>query len=338
MFSYRDWLTGYNDNGADTYERAKKNAELQQNIGYKSPWEEQLKEAMDKILNREEFNYDLNGDAFYQQYKDKYVKQGQQAMMDTIGQQAALTGGYANSWAQSAGQQAYHGQLDKLNDVIPELQKIALDKYNAEGQELYNQFGLIQSMDERDFQAYQEKEALKKWLASLDDVTRNYYLTFGVLPNEEDYNMDNQGTFPSFNHGTGLGSGSGSGSGKGSGKGSVGDVDDELVNEIIRGEWGNGQDRKDALKAAGYSDAEIKAIQAEVNKQFGSGGGGEDDTVDIDKDSYDYDDNSLKIQELIGDGASKEEIANSLYDDYKNGDISKETYDNLIKNFNLTRR
>jgi murein DD-endopeptidase MepM/ murein hydrolase activator NlpD len=88
-----------------------------------------LQEAMNKILNREDFSYDLNGDALYQQYKDRYIQQGKMAMQDTMGQAAALTGGYGNSYASTAGNQAYQGYLQGLNDVIPELQQIAYDRY-----------------------------------------------------------------------------------------------------------------------------------------------------------------------------------------------------------------
>ena len=54
--------------------------------GYRSRWQEQLQGITEKILNREHFSYDLNGDALYQQYKDRYIQQGRQAMMDTMGQ------------------------------------------------------------------------------------------------------------------------------------------------------------------------------------------------------------------------------------------------------------
>lgn len=100
-------------------------------------------EIMNKILNREEFSYDLNGDALYQQYKDKYIQQGKMAMQDTMGQAAAMTGGYGNSYAATAGNQAYQASLEKLNDIIPELYQMALDKYNQEGQDLYNQYGML---------------------------------------------------------------------------------------------------------------------------------------------------------------------------------------------------
>ena len=105
--------------------------------------QDQLDAILNKILNREEFSYDLNGDALYQQYKDKYIKQGKMAMGDAIGQASAMTGGYGNSYAQSVGQQAYQAQLDNLNDIVPELYQMALDKYNQEGQDMLNQYGML---------------------------------------------------------------------------------------------------------------------------------------------------------------------------------------------------
>lgn len=105
---------------------------------------------MNKILNREQFSYDLNGDALYQQYKDKYIQQGKMAMQDTMGQAAAMTGGYGSSYASTAGNQAYQASLQNLNDVIPELYQMALDKYNQEGQDLYNQYGMLS--DDRNMQ------------------------------------------------------------------------------------------------------------------------------------------------------------------------------------------
>jgi hypothetical protein len=102
-----------------------------------------LSGIMDKILNRQEFKYDLNGDALYKQYADKYITQGKMAMQDTMGRAAALTGGYGNSYAASVGNQAYQQSLQQLNDVVPELYQMAYDRYAQEGQDLLNQYSLL---------------------------------------------------------------------------------------------------------------------------------------------------------------------------------------------------
>lgn len=111
-----------------------------------SSYEEAWKAAMDKINNREKFSYDLNGDALYQKYKDKYIQQGKMAMQDTMGQVAALTGGYGNSYAATAGNQAYQAHLNNLNDVIPELQQMAYDRYKQEGQDLLDQYSMAKDV------------------------------------------------------------------------------------------------------------------------------------------------------------------------------------------------
>lgn len=95
-----------------------------------------LQGIVDKINNRGEFSYDMNADALYQQYKNQYMNLGNLAMQDTIGQASAMTGGYGNSYASTAGNQAYQSYLTQLNDKMPELYQMALDRYNAEGDRL----------------------------------------------------------------------------------------------------------------------------------------------------------------------------------------------------------
>lgn len=114
-------------------------------------WDQQGKydNLIKEYENRPDFSYDFNGDALYQQYKDKYIQQGKMAMADTIGQASAMTGGYGNSYAQTVGNQAYQAQLQNLNDVIPELYAMAYDRYNQKGQDMLNMIGLLGN--ERDF-------------------------------------------------------------------------------------------------------------------------------------------------------------------------------------------
>lgn len=138
---------------------------------YVSKWQTYIDETLQKILNREKFSYDLNGDMLYQQYKDQYTTQGKLAMMDTMGQAAAMTGGYGNSYAQTAGQQAYQGYLQQLNDKVPELYQLALNQYNQEGQELYNQYGLYVDRDSQDYNKY--RDSMSDYYTDLQWLTDN---------------------------------------------------------------------------------------------------------------------------------------------------------------------
>ena len=134
--------------------------------------QQQLNDIMQSILNRDKFTYDLNGDALYQQYKDKYIQQGKLAMGDAIGQASAMTGGYGNSYAQSVGQQAYQAQLQNLNDIVPELYQMALDKYKMEGQDLYNQYGMLTDDYDRGYAQHQDKY---NQLMDMLGITRSDY-------------------------------------------------------------------------------------------------------------------------------------------------------------------
>lgn len=46
------------------------------------------------------------------------------------------------------------------------------------------------------------------------------------------------------------------------------EITDSLINEIIRGNYGNGDTRKEKLKKLGFSEAEVKKIQSIVNKKL----------------------------------------------------------------------
>ena len=155
------------------------NNHLSQKPGeYKSQWQSQLDDTINKILNREKFSYDLNGDALYQQYKDKYIQQGKLAMQDTMGQAAAMTGGYGNSYAQSVGNQAYQASLENLNDIVPELYQMAYDKYNQEGQDLYNQYSMLGTQEAQDYGRYRDSvgdwQTERGYLADRYDSERSY--------------------------------------------------------------------------------------------------------------------------------------------------------------------
>ena len=61
--------------------------------GYQSAYDDALKQVMDRVLNREDFHYNLAGDALYRQYRNQAERSGRLAMEDTMGMAAALTGG-----------------------------------------------------------------------------------------------------------------------------------------------------------------------------------------------------------------------------------------------------
>lgn len=139
---------------------------------YVSAWKDEADAYLSQYQNRDEFSYDFNSDALYNQYKDQYIQQGKMASMDVMGQAAAMTGGYGNSYAQTVGQQAYNQQLGQLNQIMPELYGMALDRYTQEGQQLLDMYGLYMDKDAQDYARYQD--GLNNWYTQLQYLTDSY--------------------------------------------------------------------------------------------------------------------------------------------------------------------
>lgn len=154
---------------SDAVKKFRENMEKQ--AAYQSQWQPQIQSTMDSILNRKDFQYDVNADALYNQYKDRYVDLGQKAMMDTMGQAAKLTGGYGNSNAQMVGQQAYQGYLQGLTDKIPELAQLAYQRYAQQGQDLYQKYGLLNTQEQQDYNRWVNE---RDYLYNLFNTERGY--------------------------------------------------------------------------------------------------------------------------------------------------------------------
>jgi len=139
------------------YQQLYQQAQANQPGAYTSQWSNQLSDLYNQIANRPAFSYDLNADMLYQQYRDQYTRGGRQAMRDTMGQASAMTGGYGNSYAQTAGQQAYQSYMQQLNDVIPQLEDRAYGRYRDQGTDLYNLYGLTAGNEDRDYGRYRDQ-------------------------------------------------------------------------------------------------------------------------------------------------------------------------------------
>lgn len=144
---------------------------------YAGSFDDQLRDIYDRIANREPFRYDVNADPLYQAYKDQYIQGGKLAMKDTMGQAAALTGGYGSTYGQQVGQQAYDAYLQNLSGVIPELYGMAYDMYRTKGDDMLTLYGLLG--DQRDTEYSRYRDELADW---------NYQQEVARQQEEVDYN------------------------------------------------------------------------------------------------------------------------------------------------------
>ncbi len=150
--------TGYKPSDAvGTAKQAYTKHNSEKPSAYTGKYDNLINDNLNNILNRKQFNYDASKDALYKQYKDMYTRNGQTAMQDTMGNAALLTGGYGNSYATTAGQQAYNSYMQQLNDKIPELEQRAYERYRDETNDLYNQNNLLTNLDSTDYGRYRDK-------------------------------------------------------------------------------------------------------------------------------------------------------------------------------------
>ena len=116
-----------------------------------------LRQALNNLVNREPFSYNESDDRFWQLYKERYTRQGAQAMKDTMAQAAGLTGGYGSSYASLAGQASYNDWMSKLMDVLPELEKTAYGRWQDKGDELARIFNLTNQRYKNHYDAYNDE-------------------------------------------------------------------------------------------------------------------------------------------------------------------------------------
>ncbi len=154
------------DNTASSSRLAAMEEYLANAVGEAPTESEILTDLRDQILNRGSFSYDPNTDPSWGQYLDSAKRRGKIAMQDTMGQNAALTGGYANSWAQSAGQQAYNQYIQDANEMMPEFEQLARARYEAETNALNNKYSLLYG---------EHRDSVSDWETRYDIAREDWY-------------------------------------------------------------------------------------------------------------------------------------------------------------------
>lgn len=157
--SYSYSVKGYDPASDKAYQQAL--SALQGAYGntptYTPTYDAQINDIYNQIMNRGKFKYSLSSDPLYQEAREQYVGQGQMAMMNTMGQAAALTGGYGSSYSQAVGQQQYNAYLQSLSELVPEYYDRAFNQWQAEGSDLYNQYGLVKDLSDTEYSKYRDQ-------------------------------------------------------------------------------------------------------------------------------------------------------------------------------------
>ena len=124
---------------------------------FSGSYDDEIGRLYDRIINREGFRYDMNSDPLYMSYRDRYAREGRLAMKNTMGQAAALTGGYGSSYSQAVGQEQYGAYLEKLGNVMPQLYSAAYSRYKSEGEALSEQYAMAVKRGESEYNRYRDR-------------------------------------------------------------------------------------------------------------------------------------------------------------------------------------
>ncbi len=124
---------------------------------FSGSYDDEIGRLYDRIINREGFRYDMNSDPLYMSYRDRYTREGRLAMKSTMGQAAALTGGYGSSYSQAVGQEQYGAYLEKLGNVMPQLYSAAYSRYKSEGDALSEKYAMAVKRGESEYNRYRDR-------------------------------------------------------------------------------------------------------------------------------------------------------------------------------------
>ena len=121
---------------------------------YTNQYAEQQQALLDAILNREDFSWSKDTDPLYGQYRKSYLREGDRATADALGQAAAASGGRASTAAITAATQAGDYYATQLNDIIPTLYQQAYDRYLNEYSMMLQDLGAVNTQEQLDYAKY----------------------------------------------------------------------------------------------------------------------------------------------------------------------------------------
>lgn len=152
---------------------------------YSSRNRDEIDKLTEKYTSRGAFEYSPETDEAFKSYAKMMMGQGELAMKDAMGQASSLTGGYGNSYAQTAGQQVYNDYAREVGAAESDFYDRALSRYNAEGNDILNRIGVLENRETADRAAWEEEYAKDYATASADGDTAALAEILGM--SEEDY-------------------------------------------------------------------------------------------------------------------------------------------------------
>lgn len=145
---------------------------------YQGRYDSDINKLLRELSRIKKFSYNPLEDELYEYYKREYLREGDRAMEDVLGELAAVTGGVASSYAAGVAAQSRNYYNEKLTDKIPELYEDAYERYLDEiGIKEKNLKTLLDIRDE-DYGIYKD---------SLEQFNKDREFEYEKFLDEQDY-------------------------------------------------------------------------------------------------------------------------------------------------------
>ena len=239
----------------------------QERPSYENQYAKQQQALLDAIINRPDFSWSKENDPQWSSYKKSYLREGDRATANALGQAAAASGGRPSTAAVTAATQAGDYYATQLNDIIPTLYQQAYDQYLNEYNMSLQDLNAVNNQEQLDYAKYLDQ--LGQYNTDRNFAFNQYLSDFDILQNQlaslqgqdsVDYNrwMDKVGLYEQN-------------------QAEETDLARAQVDAILSA---GGSPSADLVGASGYTNEYVQALQAAYQRQLaakpsgGSSGGG----------------------------------------------------------------
>lgn len=235
----------------------------QERPSYENQYAKQQQALLDAIINRPDFSWSKETDPQWSSYKKSYLREGDRATANALGQAAAASGGRPSTAAVTAATQAGDYYATQLNDIIPTLYQQAYDQYLNEYNMSLQDLNAVNNQEQLDYAKYLDQ--LGQYNTDRNFAYNQYLSDFDILQNQlaslqgqdsVDYSrwMDRVNLYEQN-------------------QAEEADLARAQVDAILSA---GGSPSADLVGASGYTNEYVQALQAAYQRQLAaqSGGGG----------------------------------------------------------------
>lgn len=149
---------------------------------YENQYAKQQQALLDAIINRPDFSWSKEEDPQWSSYKKSYLREGDRATANALGQAAAASGGRPSTAAVTAATQAGDYYATQLNDIIPTLYQQAYDRYLNEYNMSLQDLNAVNTQEQLDYAKYLDQ--LGQFNTDRNFAFNQYLSDFDILQNQ----------------------------------------------------------------------------------------------------------------------------------------------------------